>query len=233
MFGRQNSDTSGSAEPRIGQNARKVTFRGNWRLTVVENQSPFQQRLTINGDYTALTLDGMVGTNRVIDSANWNLTLEHHDGSGWRQNLLTTLEPLEPGRWVIRTKDCRWGNGSIDAQPDDLILVAESVRDPAQTPLPSPGEVVGKAGQEPVAAGIIPEITVGHPAMTDDRQDYELVTRAISSSVVSASSSVDSVRSATNSASSSVNSAEPVHPVVKNEGLPPHRTNTAEADGVA
>jgi len=106
-----------------------VNYRGRWRITVTGKDSDWDQRVLVTGASSgAGSLPGVVGSTRVVDGESWSLTIQHDDGSGWKENEGIVPGPLlEIGaemRQTIRSKD-HFGPGDTD--PNDLVLQVEKV----------------------------------------------------------------------------------------------------------
>jgi hypothetical protein len=106
-----------------------VTYRGRWRITVTGKQSGWPQRVVVSGATTgAGVVPGVLGASQLVDGESWSLTIEHDDGSGWRENEGIFPDPLQEigaeMRQVVRSKD-HFTPGDTD--PNDLVIQVDKV----------------------------------------------------------------------------------------------------------
>lgn len=106
-----------------------VAYYGRWRVTVTAKDSDWPQRVVITGaDAGGGIIPGVVGETRTVDGDDWDLTIEHDDGSGWSGNAAVSPEPMaEAGvrlTQVVRSKDAFHPG---DSEPDDLVLGLEKL----------------------------------------------------------------------------------------------------------
>jgi hypothetical protein len=73
-------------------------------------------------------LAGVVGSSQIIDGGQWQLNIEHNDGSGWTPNASVVTDAMIVSgasmSQIVRTKDA-FNPGDTD--PNDLILRVEKV----------------------------------------------------------------------------------------------------------
>jgi hypothetical protein len=106
-----------------------VPFRGHWRITVIGKDSAWAQRVVVTGATSgAGVIPGVLGASQVVDGDAWSLTIEHNDGSGWRENEGIFPGPLQEigaeMRQVIRSKDHVTPG---DTDPNDLVIQVDKV----------------------------------------------------------------------------------------------------------
>ena len=101
------------------------TYRGRWQVTVIGKHSAWDQRVVITGASTGGgVIAGSVGVSQIVDGDEWNLTIQHNDGShGWQENAAILPDALlENGAnlsQVLRSKDV-YSPGDTD--PNDLVV---------------------------------------------------------------------------------------------------------------
>ncbi len=105
-----------------------VNFHGRWRITVTEKEAGYDQRVVIAyADVGAGTRVGVPGHSFVVDGDDWELRIEHDDGSGWSDSLLQPGPVVESGAeltQVIRSEDLP---ESPPYDWNDLVVRAEKV----------------------------------------------------------------------------------------------------------
>jgi hypothetical protein len=106
-----------------------VTYRGRWLIAVIGKNSAWDQRVAITGASNGVTLiAGVVGTPAVVEGTTWNLTIQHNDGSGWKENEGVLPDPLQENgaqlTQVVRSKD---HYTPTDTVPDDLVIEAAKI----------------------------------------------------------------------------------------------------------
>lgn len=106
-----------------------ISYRGRWLIRVVGKDSGWPQRVVVSGAVSgAGVVAGVVGASQVVDGEQWSLTIEHDDGSGWRENEGVLPDAIvEAGAemsQVIRSKD-HFTPG--DNAPNDLVVRVEKV----------------------------------------------------------------------------------------------------------
>jgi hypothetical protein len=115
-----------------------LTLRGKWRITVAEREAAWDQRVCIGGSTNADgPHPGTVGASFDVEGEqSWRLTIEHNDGSGWRESLLRVM-PL----WKVFGTDIHftvWSEDMVD-NPDgdfnDLILTVRKVGPIIEVPI--------------------------------------------------------------------------------------------------
>jgi hypothetical protein len=102
-------------------------MHGMWRVRVVRKDSDWPQRIVITGSAHQM-IPGMVGASGIVSGADWNLTVEHDRGRGWRQSEFVQADPVSerdgPATRTIVSKDHYWPG---DGRPNDLVLRLEHV----------------------------------------------------------------------------------------------------------
>jgi hypothetical protein len=106
-----------------------VPYHGRWRVSVVAKDSDWPQRVVISGaDAGGGIMSGVVGETRIVDGGEWDLMIEHDDGSGWSGNAAVSPDPMaEAGvrlTQVVRSKDVFHPG---DSDPNDLVLGLEKL----------------------------------------------------------------------------------------------------------
>ena len=106
-----------------------VTYQGRWSVTVIGKDSAWDQRVAITGASNGVTvIPGIVGTSQIVDGGTWSLTIEHNDGSGWKDNAAVTPDPMQEigaaMQQVVRSKD-EFRPG--DSDPNDLVIQVSKV----------------------------------------------------------------------------------------------------------
>jgi hypothetical protein len=106
------------------------TYQGRWQITVIGKDSAWDQRVVITGASSGGgVIAGVVGTTQLVDGEQWNLTIEHNDGThGWQENAAVLPDPLlENGArlsQVVRSKDAYT---PTDTDPNDLVIRVDKI----------------------------------------------------------------------------------------------------------
>lgn len=105
-----------------------VSFHGRWRITVTEKEAGYDQRVVIEyANVGAGTHAGVPGTSFVVDGDDWELRIEHDDGSGWSDSLLQPGPVVESGAELTQVI----GSEDLPDEPpydwNDLVVRAEKV----------------------------------------------------------------------------------------------------------
>jgi hypothetical protein len=113
---------------RIGA-AGLVSYRGLWRVAVTGKDSAWDQRVVVGGASTGGgIIPGVVGASQIVDGAEWTLSIQHNDGSGWSDNAAVLPDPMQElgaqMRQVVRSKDA-YAPGDTD--PNDLVVQVDKV----------------------------------------------------------------------------------------------------------
>jgi hypothetical protein len=106
-----------------------MIYRGWWRISVIGKDSAWDQRVVVTGASNGSgAIAGVVGTTQTVDGDQWNLTIEHNDGSGWRENEGVLPDPIQEiganMRQVVRSKDHYTPS---DTDPNDLVIQVDKV----------------------------------------------------------------------------------------------------------
>jgi hypothetical protein len=106
-----------------------VTYQGKWRISVIGKDSDWDQRVVVTGASSGSgVIGGVVGATRTVDGKEWNLTIEHNDGTGWSANEGVLPDPMQEiganMRQVVRSKDHYFPG---DADPNDLVIQVDKV----------------------------------------------------------------------------------------------------------
>jgi len=105
------------------------TFRGRWRVTVVEKEAAYNQRFVISGsDSSDGAHPGTTGFSVEVDGRDgWQIQIQHNDGSGWDDSLMRLTNKVVGGttlRWTVESEDLP------DHEPkdwNDLVLRVEKL----------------------------------------------------------------------------------------------------------
>lgn len=107
------------------------TFKGKWKITVIEKVAAFSQRIRITGASSGNgTFAGVVGTEFYVDGPNWQATLEwnNNNGSGWRESrVLVSIGSKSP---LVIVKFLRADDNFPDKADNDytdLVLLCEDL----------------------------------------------------------------------------------------------------------
>lgn len=106
-----------------------VVYRGRWQISVIGKDSGWDQRVVITGASSGGgVIPGVIGASQIVDGDQWSLTIEHNDGSGWRENEGVLPDPMQEigaeMRQVVRSKD-HYTPGDDD--PNDLVILVNKV----------------------------------------------------------------------------------------------------------
>ena len=106
-----------------------VAYRGRWSVRVIGKDAAWDQRVIISGAVSGGgVIDGIVGNTQIVDGDNWDLTVEHNDGSGWQPNAAVLPDPMSENgaalSQIVRSKD-EYRPGDTD--PNDLVLRVEKL----------------------------------------------------------------------------------------------------------
>jgi hypothetical protein len=106
------------------------TYRGRWQITVIGKDSDWDQRVVITGASSGGgDIPGVVGTAQIVDGEEWNLTIQHNDGtSGWQENAAVLPDPLQENgarlSQIVRSKDVYT---PTDTDPNDLVIQLDKI----------------------------------------------------------------------------------------------------------
>jgi hypothetical protein len=114
-----------------------ITFRGRWRLTVVEKRAAFDQRFVISrSDSSDGNYHHSISSPIIVDGRDgWQIQIQHNDGSGWDDSLMRLTGKVISGthlRWNIESEDLP------DREPkdwNDLVLRAEKIGPIIEVPI--------------------------------------------------------------------------------------------------
>jgi hypothetical protein len=106
------------------------TYRGRWQITVIGKDSAWDQRVVITGASTGNgAFAGIIGAMQIVDGEQWQLTIEHNDGThGWQENAAVVPGPLQENgarlTQIVRSKDAFAG---ADTDPNDLVIRMDKI----------------------------------------------------------------------------------------------------------
>ncbi|WP_407916369.1 hypothetical protein [Kitasatospora sp. NE20-6] len=117
-----------------------LRFSGRWRITVLQKAADFEQRAVVRTPQGVTVIPGRAGASHVLDTAEWELSLEHSWGAGWFPNIRVLSTPAtgsngRPAR-LLRSKDRDWPGDTVE---QNFVLRLDQL-DHAHAPAPYPSE---------------------------------------------------------------------------------------------
>ncbi len=86
-----------------------LTYKGRWRVNVLEKNAAYDQRISISGASDGDgSHPGVPGDSFVVDGDSWTLKIQHNDGSGWDDSELHPEQLVENGanlQQIVNSED--------------------------------------------------------------------------------------------------------------------------------
>ncbi|MFE6867404.1 hypothetical protein ACFVFS_12635 [Kitasatospora sp. NPDC057692] len=120
-------------------------MNGPLRITVLDKDAYYDQRVVVRTPYGTFVLEGRTGASLDVRADDWEMELQHCvPGVGWRPNVRVLPYPWQTSRSglrsrIVRSKDCDWPNGDPTERNLILRLSATVAERPGEAASPTEG----------------------------------------------------------------------------------------------
>lgn len=116
-----------------------MRVHGNWRITVISKAADFDQRAVVRVKQELTVIPGRVGATHTVGAPEWELSLQHNSGEGWRPNVRVLDEPgTHSHGWasrLLRSKDLDWPGDT--AEQNFVLRLDRLDGEPVAPPVPA------------------------------------------------------------------------------------------------